>query len=352
MISSKNIQLVITVTLACIIVPVLAAEPNKPNEQKPKLKFETSIETMTWTIVVGKTDDGKPMYYNDPGPVKPSYVAKVLLHESYPMTRYATTVMDYILESPIAKKFSSEQQKFFKTELVARIDSPDRIPFYYSTWLYATSQEDARLMVQAYIDGLNKNIEKGLSNYKLAVSEHQQKLDKAQKEFLEKQKQLKEVEQSYQNIKEATHQFSSDTEAYDLAKTSIVEMDKTLNALDIELAGIREKLKTIEKYRNEPNLRDKDKLDEMYIELMIELSGLEARRKVTEQIRAREQEFMRLFNRLGNLRHEVGSLESSIKDSKRIIKDYTDEIDNPRTSMQPPKVYQDTVTIYPVLTDN
>ncbi len=346
MISSKNIQLVIIVILTCIVMPVWSVEPNEPETE---LKFETSIETMIWTIVVGKTDDDKPMYYRDPGPVKPSYVAKVLLHEDYPLAGSATGVMGLILESPIAKKFSKEQQKFFKTELVARIESPDRIPFYYSTWLYATSQEDAKLMVQAYIDGLNKNIEKGLSNYKQAIDEYQQKLDKAQKELLEKQKELKEIEQSYQSVKDATHRFSPDSEAYDLAKASIVEMDKTLNALDIELAGIREKLKAIEKYRNEPNLRDK--LNEMYIELMIEMSGLEARRKVTEQIRAREQEFLYLFNKWGSLQSEVRSLESSIKDSMRMIKNFTDELNNPRPTMRPPKVYQDTVTIYPVLTD-
>jgi len=347
MISSKKIQLVIIVVLICIFLPVLAAEPNEP---KAKLKFETSIETMIWTIIVGKTDDDKPMYYKDPGPVKPSYVAKVLLHEDYPLSGSATGVMDRILDSPIAKKFSKEQQKFFKTELVARIEVPDRIPFYYSTWLYATSQEDAKLMAMAYIDGLNKNVEKGLSNYKQRISEYKQELDKSQKELPEKQKQLKEVEQQYKSIKEATHQFSSDEEAVDLAKKSIVEMDKTLNALDIELAGIREKLKTIEKYRNEPNLRDK--LAEMHIELMIEMSGLEARRKITQQIRAREQQYLSVLNRLTDLMGEVRTLNSRIDRSKRRIDDLTNEINNPREGMQPPRIYQNTATIYPVLTDN
>ncbi len=349
MINSKNIQLVIIIILTCIFLPVWSAEPN---ESKTELKFETSIETMIWTIVVGKTDDDKPIYYRDPGPVKPSYVAKILLHEDYPQSGSATRVMDRILDSPISKKFSKEQQEFFKTELIARIESPERIPFYYSTWLYATSEKDAKLMVQAYIDGLNKNVEKSLSNYKQAISEYQQKLVNAKKELPEKHKELKEVEQSYQGIKDATHRFSDDGEAYDLAKASVVEMDKTLNALDIELAGIREKLKTIEKYRNEPNLRDKDKLDDMYIELMIELSGLEARRKITEQIRTREQEFLYLFNKRGNLQSEVKNLESSIQSCKNNIETFTSDINNPRTSMQPPKVYQNTATIYPVLTEN
>jgi hypothetical protein len=102
MISTKKIQLVIIIILTCIFLPVWSAEPN---ESKTELKFETSIETMIWTIVVGKTDDDKPMYYRDPGPVKPSYVAKVLLHEDYPLAGSAPGVMGLISESPIAKKF-------------------------------------------------------------------------------------------------------------------------------------------------------------------------------------------------------------------------------------------------------
>ena len=118
----------------------------------------------------------------------------------------------------------------------------------------------------------------------------------------------------------------------------------------IELAGIREKLKTIEKYRNEPNLRDK--LAEMHIELMIEMSGLEARRKITQQIRAREQQYLSVLNRLTDLMGEVRTLNSRIDRSKRRIDDLTNEINNPREGMQPPRIYQNTATIYPVLTDN
>ena len=172
MINSRKCQIVTVLILACFLIPVWAAEPNEP---KTELKFDTSIETMSWTIVVGKTEEDKPMYFDNPGPVKPSYVAKVLLHEDYPLSGSATRVMDRILESPIAKKFSKEQQEFFKTELIARIDKPQRIPFYYITWLYATSEEDAKLMVRAYIDGLNKSVEQRLSSYKQRISEDKQK---------------------------------------------------------------------------------------------------------------------------------------------------------------------------------
>jgi hypothetical protein len=354
MISERKCRFVIVPILICIFMPVLAAEPNESNGPKTELKFETSIEIKAWTIAVGKTEEGKPKYFTNPGPVKPSYVAKVMLHDDYPRSNSATGVMNRILESPIAKKFSKEQQQFFKTELAVRLDEPERIPFYYSTWLYATSEEDAKLMAQAYIDGLNRLADQNLSRCKQRLSEHQQKFDKEQKELSEKQSQLKIIEKEYETRKETTHRFSSGSEAADLAKKSIIEMDKTLNSLDIELAGIREKLKAIEKYRNEPDYHAEMyiRLDEMYIELMIEMSGLEARRKITEQIREKQQVFLSVYNRLINLRSEVSSLEKSINIGKGSIDDIKNDLKIPRPWLQPPKVYQNTVMIYPVLTEN
>ncbi len=351
MISARKCQFVIVLNSIFILMPVFAGEPN---ESKTELKFETSIETMTWSIMVGKTEEDKLKYFTNPGPVKPSYVANILLHEDYPLSGSANIVMDRILESPIAKKFSKEQQRFLKTELAVRLDEPERIPFYYSKWLYAMSEEDAKLMARAYIGGLNRLADQNLSRCKQRLSEYQQKFDKEQKELSEKQSRLKIIEKEYETRKEATYRFSSESEAADLAKKSIIEMDKTLNALDIELAGIREKLKAIDKYRNEPDYHAEMyiRLDEMYIELMIEMSGLEARRDITEQICEKQQVFLSVYNRLINLRNEVSSLEKSINIGKGSIDNIKNDLKIPRPWLQPPKVYRNTVTIYPVITDN
>jgi len=147
-------------------LPIFAAEPNEPNTPKAELKFENNIETMSWDIKIGETKEGKSRYYRNPGDIKPTHVAKILLHEEYPKYTSVSNVMNTILDGSISKKFSKQQQEFFKTELAIRVDEPDRIPFYYSTWLYATSEEDARLMVQAYIDGLNILVDKRLDGYK------------------------------------------------------------------------------------------------------------------------------------------------------------------------------------------
>ena len=353
MISSKKIQFVVILILSCFFMPIFAAESNEPNAE---LKFENNIETMSWDIKIGETKEGESRYFRNPGDIKPTHVAKVMLHKDYPRSSNASGVMDKILSSPVAKKFSKEQQKFLNTELAIRVDEPDRIPFYYSTWLYATSQEDARLMVQAYIDGLNMFVDERIDEYKRTISELRQELDNAQKELPEKQKQLEAAERQYQSIKKDSHQFSTDEEACALAKNSIAEMDKILNELDIELAGFNERLRAIEEFRkNKSSYSDMyAKLDEMFIELTIEVRGLEARREATRQIHSREQEFLSSYNTRNALRNKVSGLNASIGIARENIETLTNDLNERRKhpSLQPPKVYMNTATIYPVLIDD
>jgi len=133
-------------------------------------------------------------------------------------------------------------------------------------------------------------------------------------------------------------------------------MDKTLNQLDIELAGLNERLRAIEEFRkNKPSHSDMyAKLDEMFIELTIELRGLEARREITRHIRSREQEFLSLYYERTNIKSEINRLNRTIDRNKELIDSYTQDLNERRThpSLQPPKVYQNTATIYPVLIDN
>jgi hypothetical protein len=93
----------------------------------------------------------------------------------------------------------------------------------------------------------------------------------------------------------------------------------------------------------------------MFIEQMIELSGLEARRQTTEEIRAKEQTFLGRYIERADLKSDVVGLRSTIGDSQRAIDNTTELLAHPKPNtmfgnMLPPKVYQNTITIHPVLT--
>ncbi len=350
MINVKKIQYVAILILACTFMPVFAAEPNEPNLpnfKKTELKFENIDKAVAW----------ETRGIKNTGHIKPTFDAQMMLSSLSPLTEDITSIMNRILESPISKRFSKEHQEFLKSELAIETYSVPGLQQYSFISLYATSQEDAKLMAQALIDTLNTRAEQALAEIKQEINQWRQELDKAQKELPGIHKQLEDAEKQYKNVKDTTHPYSSDNEAEEMAKKSIIEMDKELNALDIELAGIRERLKAIEKYKTEPQRVEINyKLDQMYIELTIELSGLQARKDMTEKIRQKEQAFLGMYvNRtdliikINNIRGVIENRQIMILDTLNRLKDTTIR---PEARWQPPKVYQNTVTIYPVLTDN
>ena len=78
-------------------------------------------------------------------------------------------------------------------------------------------------------------------------------------------------------------------EAYEKAKGTIAQMNEMLNIIDIELAGIREKLGIIEQYRESGKFSKAtlEKLEQMFVEQMIELRGAEARKGAVNNLRDR-----------------------------------------------------------------
>jgi predicted nucleic acid-binding Zn-ribbon protein len=288
------------------------------------------------------------------GPIRPEYVAEVFIKNSANIPRNETYgKFEKLLETPAGKSMSHKQKEFLETSSSYEFRAeffPDKPIDYVRISLYAVSQEDAKKMVQAFIELVNKRVNELRNEYKQEIHENEQGFIQAQKDLPEKNSELKEVEQEYKELKEKIHPLSSDTEAVDLASKSIIEMNKTLNDLEIELAGVNERLKTIEKYRNEPVPKRSEvaaKLDVMYVELIVELSGLEAKKSMTGKINSMEQRFMSLFSQQNDLINCIKGLDSTIKKYPKNIEQWTNDFkSNP--NMQPLEVYQNKVTIYPV----
>ncbi len=353
MISSKKILFSIISIAVCFYLPVFATEPNRPNKSnepnKPaaELKFEMSSSPVRWLS-----------YRNEPGrgPVKPEYMAELYIRRTNNIPGQAQSgIFDILLQTDIGKSMSPGQKEFLQTSSsYESLDAPfpDKPIGYVRIHLYAVSREDAEKMARAFIEQVNDTAQARIKQFKEEIRKMEEAFSQAKKDLPEKESQLKETAEAYRKIKEDTHQFSSDEEAVALAKKTIVEMDKTFNDLDIELAGLQERLKTIEIYRNKsgqlPEI--KVKLDSMYIDLMIELSGLEARRKVAREIYARQQEFLRLFNRRMELQKEVDELKRSINTQGNIEK-ATRDLNQRKQDFFPAEIYKNTVTIYPVKND-
>jgi len=222
--------------------------------------------------------------------------------------------------------------------------------------LYAVSEEDAKKTVRAYLEVAINKAKAKMQDVETHFHELDEKIAKAKKELPEKQEQAKAAESKYKEVKNAQYHSSlGEADAFEKAKETMLQMGRMLDVLEIELAGIREKLGAIEEYRKSKRLRDNplsdetvDKLEQMFVEQMIELRSAEARKQAALRIRAREKAFLDFSDRWINLEVEVDGLRRSLSDSESGLRKLEGMLANPTPDMLPPKVYQNKVTIYPV----
>ncbi len=343
-------RLILSLLIVNLIAPIAFAQPqseaNDPNDQ---IKFERNDKYAGWIIAEERLN----RLYEDPGPVKPPYASQLILHRDHPNETTASGVLKRIQASPLARNLSKEQREFLKTGFaVWACEGSQEILKHFPTWLYAMTEADARIMAEAYLDGLQGLVDEQMDVYHRRLAECQEEFQQAQKALPERQKQLQAASDQYEKTLDSLHKFDSDPLA--AARQTISEMDKMLDTLEIELTGIQAKLKAITEYRKgEPErpLQNESnqvmlKLDLMFAEQMVELSGLEARKQVTEQIRARERNYVDLYHKWDTLRGEVSRLENTINNSQVNIRDITERLANPSGNMLPPKVYQNKVLIH------
>ncbi|HNY80404.1 MAG: hypothetical protein RBS72_21410 [Sedimentisphaerales bacterium] len=320
--------------------------PTEPNETT-ELSFQMSNETTRWTIEA--VVDDTSVYYDDPGSIRPRYAAQLILprHSWF----NSTWVLELAMNSPLAQKLSPAQKEFLAQGFGTRVDkSAANIPNYYSIYLYAVSEEDAKNMARAAMDGLTTLAKKNLATALRGWEKWKQDFEHSRRELVEKQEQLKKVEPQYDNLKMRLHPGLGDDDAEQLARELIFQMNKEGNTLDIELAGIRAKLQIIDDYRSRSDL-DKnvsDRLEAMRIDQLIELSSLEARRKAIERILAAEQEFCRLYGEKKELRETIPRHVENIRDGEESLKGEPEILKQRREAHATPRIYNDTVILYPI----
>ena len=169
------------------------------------------------------------------------------------------------------------------------------------------------------------------------------------------------MQPKFMELKKTRYFSLSDNEAYETAKKTMLEMDKMLDVIAIELAGIREKMAVLNEYRKTPQdmqaiQRRRQlpegmlvKLEQMFVEQTIELKSAEARKQAATKIRDRDKAFIVMFNKWNNLSSEVYNLKANLENYEERVPEIEEILTNPKPDMLPPEIYQNKVTIYPVL---
>jgi len=203
-------------------------------------------------------------------------------------------------------------------------------------------------MARAYLDGLEKNAEAKTLEVQQALADTKDKLAQVETDLPKTQAELQICKEQYDPLKKVRCEFGDMHQAIVSAQETIATMDKMLDTLDIELAGIRQKTKTVEKYRQRDPSNDhrRARLDEMYMEFMIELTGLEARRDKAALIRAKEERFLRLEAEHSRLTRESIELQKKIPQVEREIRQLEHVLAERARTLKSPKVVENTVILH------
>lgn len=353
MITAKR-QLLSVLILAVVYVPALATEPN---EAKTELKFEISTRVRSKGLM------------KFTGPVKPKYVA-IFTMSDLSRIRRELVWTDYpalakmFLATTAGQSMSEIQKELLKADrVISTLTSFVKDQMYKvqetEFGLYAFTIDDAKNMTQALIEILTKIarekqpplLEKFMNERKQKLQEYRERIADNKKKLSEKEPELKSAESAYKTLKNTDHYRTlADTEAYEKAKETIAQMNKTLSILEIELSGIQEKLRIIEQYRKSDEFSDAtlEKLEQMFVEQMVELRGAMGRKDAALKLRNQDKQFCDFFNAWISLKSKVSGLKNYLRNYEKSVRSYEEEMANPYPELLPPKVLQNKVTIYPL----
>ena len=338
MTNSKKWQIAIALVLTCNFALWSAEEPNDANH--PQIKIEISDQERPWLI-------GIQLNQFRQGSIRPTLVAEARVQtQSVPSLK-----AESFLKTSAAAAMTTKQREFIESTRAFILTGSSPNPTESLFRLFAVSEADARKMIEAFIEILGEKPKQKRLQYVNKLREDTEEMAKAKGLLPGKEALLLTVKAEYDKSKKLAQAFSADTEAVEHAIQTMLEMSKMLDTLDVELAGIREKLEVIRTYWSQHRGRTNEadaKLEEIQIIQTIELKGAEARRKAAVAIRQREKDFLDLFDQWTSLNSEVKGLKDTIGSREERIAEIEETLANPKPDMLPPQIYQNKVVIYPV----
>ncbi len=346
-----NAKLTILLTLSLTAAGFSATVQADPNAVAANPKFVSGDPELWLTMALGA--DGKERAYSDPGSIRPTSMAEIGIPRNLEYGN-AAKILSLLMKSPPAQKFSKAQKDFLAEGYGVFVDLvSDYIPGCYLLRLYAISEEDAKTMALAFLDFLASDVKRWRAEAQSDVDQARERLQRNQATLPQKEEELKTIEAQYTKLRKDTYPSLTDHELEQTVREIVAQMDKEDRILEIELAGVRGKLKVIDKYIYDIKTSGRavpEHLETWKTEQMIELSGLEARQQAIASIRAVPQKLDLLGRRLANLDGEVQRLTSDIREDTRSIEERMKDLEDPPANswLRPTKIHGNTVVIRPV----
>jgi hypothetical protein len=327
----------------------------EPNEVPISLDFEVSS-----TPLGPFTPDAPsvPVFrWRAFGPYKPTYAAAIDLVEP---TEFLPTPtrggMSGFPEFAVDKAALSPRQKEFLQATRAITRNQDNILLDRSNpngprrvLLYALSLDDAKEMARAYFDfAANKTFRRTLADNREELRTLAARLAGDEKRFAEVEKTLDTAQKALDELVK-TVPYRTQEEAHG----AIGELDRMLNAAQVEIVGITAKIDAIQAYRQQR--RDETghvieretgtRLDMMFVEESVALRGAEARKQMATRLREQANRFLDLTSTLAAATQDRKSLPTQVDRLRNGLTETQNYLE--RLRQEEPKI-PDKVVIYPV----
>lgn len=347
MIKSRKHKLIAILTLVCTCSLVIASEPN---EVKTELKFEVDNSKMREWVV----DRDRDVV----GPVRPTHVAVFNIQRPCENLPRGPEGIIEILKTPTGRTLSEKQRQFLTSSDALVWMGVENVQNNDMVLLYAVSEHDAKKTVQAYLEVPTKISEEYMQNLLIQKQEFEQTIRLLENEKAARETKQKNVEGSLRNLENRVYYLSVEE-----AQKAVERLNKTLDELNIETAGMRRKFMAIEEAlqsakRDTQNRSSRQqeiyentiwpRIEQMRIDLIIELAVAEEKMKIATHIRDEARDFYNLSMRSTEGLHLLRRVKERLSSERGNRENVERRIKNPPPGWLPPKVFQNKVTIFRV----
>jgi hypothetical protein len=344
--------------ISIVAIVVLAAGSSvtwasDPNESGIPLKFEIK------STAVGPLS---PEIAGDPhafGPWRPTYAAGIPWEGP-------TQYLQIVGSGPGAGGFtrfavnreglSTAQKEFLKaTDGLLNAGRQGSPPQWYTAdsgtegprqlLLYAMTLEDAQEMVETFVQFVMERWQREADTHRGYIKEYAGSTAAAEERIRELEKAIENSDQTLQSLKQRLP-YRTEKEAME----AIAELDRMLNAAQVDIAGIQSRIKAVQEYLRSGELRLDEairaKLQAMFVEESIALQGAEARRKMATQLRTEANRFLDVQQSLASARQDKGGLQEKIVVNRKELSKWEHRLEQVMNNK--PEIADHAIALYPV----
>ena len=346
------------IALLTIVLPVVSA--SEPNDVRGSIRFELQAEALGPFSAKRVLQSGGPTT----APFvrqKPTYAAGVPREGSYRFlanvgTPYVGQFIRFAMEHG---GLSAAQNKFLQTTkgLLEANREGGPAPQWYrpedepnsprQLLLYAVTLEDAKKMAQAYYEYAVDYFNRQIDHLDKLMAEKKARIATAEKRTSEIDRLADTTQKSLDEFQK-TVPYRTENEAHE----AVGELDRMLNAAQVEIAGIKARIAAIQRYQQQEQQEIRDqarlgssRLNAMFIEECIALQGAEAREQMATRLRRQANRFLDLKSTLASAATEKQTLTETLHADQMNLAVMEDQMKSAREEQ--PSI-PDTIAIYPV----